>query len=220
MESQEANYIISNFPRLMTELEINANKHYLFSAKLGEPNDYDDDSSYKRRKEFFKKRNGITENPDVLKLLENGYNEFVLRAAKRIKKESSKQYTITRCSKCNFIARTPYAKQCRKCGNNWHDKIAGEFQFEDTFKLTNKPYLWIIGEVVKGEVRIGNLLDLTNFQLNIIAEIKQIEFTLKRTNNISKEYPTLGIDVSFEEEELIKKYLSKSAKTIMILKEI
>ena len=64
----------------------------------------------------------------------------------------------------------------------------------------------------------GDKIDLTNFQLNIIAEIKQIEFSLKSINGIRKDYPSFGIEVNIEQEKLIRKYLTKSAKTIMVLK--
>lgn len=220
MEYQEANYIITYFPRLMTTSERIANSHHLFSSKLGNPEDYKSIKHYEKRKDFFKKRNIITDDLEILKFLENGYGDFVLKTAKRIKRESPNQYKVNRCSKCNLIARTPYAKQCRKCEYNWHDEIEGEFKFEDTLKITSRSYLWIMGELVKGEVKAGNLIDLTNFQLNIIAEVKQIEFALKSIDGVRKDYLTLGIEVNLEDEELIKQYLTKSAKTIMILRQI
>lgn len=202
----------------MTENERKANNHFFFSMKLGNPEDYDDLDSYNRRKEFFEKRNGITTDREVLKLLDNGYEEFVLKAAKRIKQDTPAGYRINRCPNCSFIARTPYAKQCRKCGENWHDEIAGDFQFETSFRITGKPFLWIGGELVNGQLQTGFRIDLTNFQLNIITEIKQIEIYSKSINGIKKEYTGIGIEANEIEEELIKKYLTKSAKKIMILK--
>jgi len=219
MNLQEANYIINYFSRLMTYSEKRANKHYFYLRKLGQPEDYDNPDFYKKRKEFFEKRNGTTKDLGILKLLDDGYKEFVLRTAKRIKKDTPNEYLINRCTNCSFIARTPYAKQCRKCGYDWHNEIAGEFQFEVNFRITKSPYLWIVGEIIKGQIKIGNRIDLTNFQLNIITKIKQIEFSLKSINGIRKDYPSLGIEVNIEQEKLIKKYLTKSAKTIMILKE-
>lgn len=219
MKYPEAIYILHYFPRLMNELEQKANRQHLFSLKLGNLEDYENPDMYQTRKKFFEKRNRISSDSAVLKLLENGYEEFVIKTAKRIKKESPNQFTINRCSICNTIARTPYARQCRNCGNNWHDVIGAEFQFEMTLRITGRPYLWIIGELLKGHFQVGYSVDLTNFQLNIIAEIKQIEFYLKSIDGVKKDYPSLGIEVNEEEEELIKKYLKKSAKTIIILKE-
>ena len=203
----------------MTENERKANRHFFFSMKLGKHENYDDLNSYNKRKEFFEKRNGITTDKEVLKLLDNGHEEFVLKAAERIKRETPKEYRINRCPNCSFIGRTPYAKQCRKCGENWHDEIAGEFQFDTSFRITGRPFLWIVGDLVKGHFQTGFRIDLTNFQLNIIVEIKQIEFCLKSVNGIKKDIPSLGIAVNEKEEKLIRKYLTKSAKTIMILKE-
>lgn len=219
VEDIEANYIINYFPRLMTEIERKAKRHFFFSMKLGKPEDYDDIGFFDKQKEFFEKRNGIAPDKKVLKLLENGYSEFVLETAQRIKNETPKEYRINRCPNCSFIAKTPYVKQCRKCGENWHSEIAGEFQFDTSFRITGRPFLWIVGELVKGHFQTGFRVDLTNFQLNIITEIKQIEFCLKSVNGIRKDYPSLGIEVNEKEQELIKKYLTKSAKTIMILKE-
>ena len=93
------------------------------------------------------------------------------------------------------------------------------FQFDVVFRITKRPYLWIVGEIIKGHVKIGDRIDSTNFQLNIIAKIKQIQFALKSVNGIRKDYPSLGIEVNVEQEKLIRKYLTKSAKKIMILNE-
>ena len=202
----------------MTENERKANRHFFSSLKLEKPENYDDINSYIRRKEFFEERNALATDKEVLKLLENGHENFVLKVAERIKQEAPNEYKINRCPNCSFIGRTPYAKQCRKCGENWHNQIAGEFQFETSFRITGRPFLWIVGELVKGHYQTGFRIDLTNFQLNIIAEIKQMEFCVKSINGVKKDYPSLGIEVNEKEEELVKKYLTKSAKTIMILK--
>jgi len=219
MEYQEAKYIIDYFPRLMTELERKALRQYLLSIKLGNQNDYENRERFEKRKELFEKRLGYVENSKLLEKFDDGYENFVLRTAQRINKDSPDEFCLNKCPKCGFITRTPYAKQCRKCSCNWHDKIQGEFVFEDSFRITKRPYLWIIGELSKGNVQVGNKIDLTHFQLNIIAEIKQIELALKSKNEIKKEYLSLGIEVNEEQENLVKKYLTKSAKTIMIIKE-
>lgn len=219
MEYQEAKYIIDNFPRLMTELERKALRQFSLSNKLGSPNKYEDKERFERRKEMFKEKFGYKENSELLKMFENGYESFAIKTAKRISEDSPKEFKLNKCPNCDFLTRTPYAKQCRKCSHNWHDEIGGEFQFDGTLKITGKPYLWIVGELLKGHVQKGDRIDLTNFQINLIAEIKQIEFCLKSVNGIKRDLPSLGIEVDKEEEELIKKYLTKSAKTIMILKE-
>jgi len=203
----------------MTELERKALRQFSLSNKLGSPNKYEDKERFERRKEMFKEKFGYKENSELLKMFENGYESFAIKTAKRISEDSPKEFKLNKCPNCDFLTRTPYAKQCRKCSHNWHDEIGGEFQFDGTLKITGKPYLWIVGELLKGHVQKGDRIDLTNFQINLIAEIKQIEFCLKSVNGIKRDLPSLGIEVDKEEEELIKKYLTKSAKTIMILKE-
>ena len=219
MDTYEANYILNYFPRLMTKEESLAKKHYFFSAKLGVPGDYENVRHYELRRQSFLKRNGLTEDPEILALLEEGYSNFILQTASRIKREAPDQYRINRCKQCGFIARTPYARQCRNCSANWHDVIKGMFQFEDAFRLFNRPYFWIMGRITEGEIKVGDQLDLTNLQMNIIAKIEQIEYALKSTDEGQRErLPVLGIEINTAEEKLMKKHLTKSAKNIMILR--
>lgn len=203
----------------MTELERKALRQFSHSNKLGSPDKYEDKERFERRREIFKEKFGYKENSELLKMFENGYESFAIKTAKRISEDSPKEFKLNKCPNCDFLTRAPYAKQCRKCSHNWHDEIGGEFQFDGTLKITGKPYLWIVGELLKGHMQRGDRIDLTNFQINLIAEIKQIEFCLKSVNGIKRDLPSLGIEVDKKEEELIKKYLTKSAKTIMILKE-
>lgn len=203
----------------MTELEIEALKQFSLSSKLGTLDKYETKEQFERRKEMFKNKFGYEEKSQLLKMFEDGYEGFAIKTAKRIKEESSREYKLNNCPNCNFLTRTPYAKQCRKCSHNWHNEIGGEFQFDSCFRITGRPYLWIVGELIKGHFEMGYRVDLTNFQMNIIADIKQIEFCLKSVNGKKRDLPSLGIEVDAEQEKLIKKYLTKSAKTIMILKE-
>ena len=59
-------------------------------------------------------------DPTVLELLKDGINEFHKNAATRVYMEHLNELTLNRCPKCDGIARTPTAKQCRYCGNDWH----------------------------------------------------------------------------------------------------
>jgi len=211
MDLEEAYYIKNYFSRLMTELENKANRHYSYSLKLGA-------NKNNNRKILFEKKNFLTKDPEVLKLLANGYENFVLNTAKRIKKESFNEYRLNKCPKCACLTRTPYAKQCKKCGNKWHNEIAGEFLFEDAFKIEKRPLFWIVGELTKGIIELGDKIDFTSFQLNIIAEIKGIECTIKLKKGVKKEFFIFGIEASLEEQKQIKKYVTKSAKILMIIK--
>ncbi len=219
MEFLEAQYIIDYFPRLMNEAESKAKRHHFFSFKLRTPDTYHNPNYYFKRKKMYERYDRISNDPNVLKLLENGYEKFVIQTAKRIQNNTLNQFKINRCPKCNFVARTPYAKQCIQCKHDWHDEIAAALWFESAIKITGRPYLWITGELSRGHLKVGYKVDLTFFQLNIVRAIKQIEFCLKSINGEKREVPSLGIEVSGDEEKLIQNYLKPSPmKTVMILK--
>ncbi|KAA3624203.1 MAG: hypothetical protein DWQ02_23360 [Bacteroidetes bacterium] len=219
MEYQEAKYIIDHFPRLMTELERKGLRQFFLSSKLGNPDRYAHKKQFERRKEMLIEKFGYEEDSEFLKMFENGYETFVIKTAERISKDSPEEFKLNKCPNCDFLTRTPYAKQCRKCSHNWHDEVGAEIQFDSSFRIKGIPYFWIVGELVKGHFETGYRVDLTNFQMNIIAEIKRIEFCLKTVDGVKKDLPSLGIEVDNEQEQLIKRYLTKSAKTVMILKE-
>lgn len=62
----------------------------------------------------------LTTDNAVLKLLENGYLEFIKNTATRIYYEHKNELELNLCPICRKIARTPKAKQCRFCLHNWH----------------------------------------------------------------------------------------------------
>lgn len=62
----------------------------------------------------------ISERQDVKDFLKNGYEEFELNVARRIMSETPEKVFLNNCPKCNKLARTPKAKQCRHCGHDWH----------------------------------------------------------------------------------------------------
>ena len=212
MNFEEAKYILDYFPRLMTDKESNANKNYFFSQKYL---DSKSSKNYEFKIENIKKLNNITDDEESLQLLINGYEEFAINTAKRIKKQNLNDYFLNRCNSCNSITRTPYARQCKNCGNKWHEIVRGEFKFKQSFIISNSHLYWMVGTLKKGEFRVGDYIDLTNFQLNIISKIEAIEFMLKD----QIDYPSLGINISSKQKKLIEKYLNPSAKNIMILKE-
>lgn len=218
MDYQEAIYIIDYFPRLMTEVERDTIKYYRFGYKIGKPENYESLDAYERKKGKVFSTFGVKENNETKNLIQDGFEQFVINIGKRIKEDTPEEYTLNKCPICNYLTRTPYAKQCRKCGHDWHAEIQGEFTFKTAFRIEGRPYLWIVGECLSGTFQIGSRIDLTNFQLNLIPEIKQIEVCSRSVDGTTKELPSFGIEVSLRQEEEIKKYVTKSAKPIMILK--
>ncbi|MEL7251790.1 MAG: hypothetical protein AAFO03_25440 [Bacteroidota bacterium] len=217
MNLQEAKYIVDYFPRLLLEEESQALKQRLYRFKLQAYEDADNKSLHKAWKKHFTEKLGYDEHFDIEKAFADGYNNFILKVGQRIEQDSPAQYTLNRCPKCQHIAKTPYARQCSNCKFTWHDTIAGEFLLDGIFRLSQRPYLWIVGDVKKGRIRSGDLIDFTAFQLPFLATIRKIEYALKSVDDIRVDLPTFGIEVSEAEEALIRQYVRKSAKRIVVL---
>jgi hypothetical protein len=66
--------------------------------------------------------NDLSKDENVLKLLANGYGNFQVTVATRIWNEHKDELKLNLCPKCNKIARTPDAKQCRFCFHSWREK--------------------------------------------------------------------------------------------------
>lgn len=115
METKEdiLNYIGRYCEHHWTELEQKARAHYIAQVKF---------LKYKDRNEkYAEKYNQMNSNdPKVLDLLKDGYPKFRERVIERIYKEHWEEMEVNRCSKCNGLARTPNARQCRFCQHDWH----------------------------------------------------------------------------------------------------
>ena len=78
MDRETARYIITYFPNLLTETEAMARRHANSLEKLRDI----DKTDAKWR--LYKKRHWLTDDPNTLKLISNGYEEFELTTATRI----------------------------------------------------------------------------------------------------------------------------------------
>jgi hypothetical protein len=56
---------------------------------------------------------------EIERELRDGWQSFRVRTARQLL-ERNPDLPINRCSACNAICRTPVAKQCRRCGHDWH----------------------------------------------------------------------------------------------------
>ncbi len=52
--------------------------------------------------------------------LKDGEYALRRRAAQRVLREDATQVVVNRCPRCNRFVRTPRAKQCLRCGHDWH----------------------------------------------------------------------------------------------------
>ncbi|SDF09547.1 hypothetical protein [Chitinophaga filiformis] len=65
-------------------------------------------------------RGWISEDPLILNMIADGPHELKRRVVERIWREHKDELPLNLCPKCNLIARTPLARQCRFCKHDWH----------------------------------------------------------------------------------------------------
>ena len=117
MDEETARYIINYFSHLLSLAEKAAIKHTTSEIKMG-------DRLFDNSKltEIYKEKGWITADQTVLDLLKDGYDAFELNVANRILTQHKDQVHLNNCPKCNKLARTPLARQCRHCGYDWHQQ--------------------------------------------------------------------------------------------------
>ncbi|MFT3794319.1 hypothetical protein [Flavobacterium sp.] len=115
MDQQTAHYIITYYPNLMSDKEKMAWKHFSTTSKLAESNNPE-------LLEMCKRKGWISEDREILVLLENGYDHFERSTAQRILQNFPEEVFLNVCPKCGKLARTPSAKQCRFCGLDWRNE--------------------------------------------------------------------------------------------------
>lgn len=113
MDQETAKYIFTFYISFLTEKEKLAWRHYSSTLKL-------EGISDSKLKSFYFKNGWISSDNEVIKLLENGFDHFEKETAKRILKNNPDEIFLNNCPKCNRLARTPNAKQCRYCKFDWH----------------------------------------------------------------------------------------------------
>lgn len=179
MDLERASYIVRYFPRLMSVDERSAWWHHFAMSKIEQiPSGLENTEAqeWQRSKiEFYKGQNMVSQDAQVLGLLENGYDEFVIATAERVMQEEPAEIFFNDCPNCDALARTPQSKQCRHCGFSWHERVGATFRHKLSRAHSGKPYSIVFeGEVEKGEVSPGMLVDLTYFGINLKAEIEDV----------------------------------------------
>lgn len=200
MDNETAKYIINYFSNLLTGAERMAIKHTTSIYKLNHSNS--DNTQLTR---LYKENGWLTTDQTVLDLLKDGYENFELNVANRILTHHPDKVFFNYCPKCNKLARTPYARQCRYCGHNWHGLTVAQFKLNGSFQVTGRQF-FLLGQITKGEVSQGNFMDLTMLGLNKKPKIEAIEFALIRQNGKAWEDIGLGTnELNQEEKEYLKK---------------
>lgn len=106
-------YIFRYCDHFMTDKENKANWHQFAIEKSG----------YGAKEGFynhFKQKGHISNDPEVLALLENGFQSFKEKVVTCIYNEYKTKLNLNLCPKCGKVARTPRARQCKFCSHNWH----------------------------------------------------------------------------------------------------
>ncbi|MEK7724759.1 MAG: hypothetical protein AAB336_10450 [Acidobacteriota bacterium] len=106
-----AYYIFNYCSDLLTKEEIQAHKNLLVQFKI--------DSTDNEIQKDMMRRRWQSNDENVLKLLENGSEEFYKIAVERVFREKPNKEFLNFCPKCNALTRTPKAKQCPKCYFSW-----------------------------------------------------------------------------------------------------
>ena len=156
-------------------------------------------------------RGWITERSYVTEYLRNGYEEFELSVARRILEETLDKVFLNNCPKCDRLARTPYARQCRHCGHRWHDLTLAQFKLSSSVQLAGRPF-FLLGQITQGEIQQGQFMDLTMLGLNKRPKIEVVEYGLIGQDGKAWEGIGLGTNDLTEED---KEYLIKAGSFIV-----
>ena len=198
MNKETARYIINYFSNLLTDEEQMAIKHTSSAFKL--ENSTSDNTTMTR---MYKERGWLTSDQAVLDLLKDGYEIFELNVANRIIEQNADKVFLNNCPRCNKLARTPYAKQCRHCGHTWHNLTVAQFKLDSSFQLPGR-YFYLLGQIINGNIKQGQFMDLTMLGLNKKTKIEAIEFARRNENGKTWEDIGLGTnELTEQEKELI-----------------
>jgi hypothetical protein len=114
MENDLADYIFNYCQHFFNEKEKKAKEHHIGQVKFGNRDNLPE--PLEKLKQNFK-----TDDPEAIGLLQNGYSHFIKATAERIYRDHRSDLKLNLCPKCQKIARTPTARQCRFCGHDWHE---------------------------------------------------------------------------------------------------
>jgi hypothetical protein len=116
MKTDLTTYINRYYRHLYTADEGKAERHMYNFARVK------DDPADSSKRKMLEEKGWISNDLNVLKLLDDGPDAFYEAIAKRIFIEQSDKLFFNYCPRCGGLARTPSAKLCPNCFHSWHDK--------------------------------------------------------------------------------------------------
>jgi len=70
--------------------------------------------------EFILRRHGIAGDQEAAAALADGAETFRRSVCRRVLADHEAEVFVNRCPSCGRVVRTPRAKQCFWCGQDWH----------------------------------------------------------------------------------------------------
>lgn len=120
MNPELACYLVRYYPNFMTDVERCTYSHLAGTMKstMGR----DDPAAQREAMNHRSFHRMPTSDPEVLALSKDGMLSFRAQTAARILADHQKELFLNCCPRCQELARTPTAKQCRFCGFDWHSE--------------------------------------------------------------------------------------------------
>jgi hypothetical protein len=112
-ERELTRYVWDHFSHLMTDFERRVGLAILGRAKAATAGA---DPSHPLLTRW-----GRTDDPEVNAALADGPERFRRRVSARVLSEAGAEVFVNRCPRCARVVRTPKARQCFRCGFDWHD---------------------------------------------------------------------------------------------------
>jgi hypothetical protein len=103
-------YIYFYCGSFQTKEEMLAGKSILYNTKGLSPKTLD----------FIKSKGWFSDEERIQAMIADGFEALKERVAIRIYQQHKDELNLNYCPKCNKLARTPQAKQCRFCFFDWH----------------------------------------------------------------------------------------------------
>jgi hypothetical protein len=109
-----AAYIINYYNDFMTAEEHAAHQSIVAECKI-------ENANSPSMKEMLRTR--VSTNPKVRALLADGAEAFFAGVRDRVLRDHPNEVILNHCPRCGALAKTPTAKQCRKCFFSWHGDV-------------------------------------------------------------------------------------------------
>jgi len=103
-------YIYEYCENFKTENELKARQTLIYMSKTASESMHT----------MMRQKGWISEEQVILDMIADGPHELKRRVVERIWREHKHVLPLNLCPKCNLIARTPQARQCRFCKHDWH----------------------------------------------------------------------------------------------------